>query len=46
MSKTVNFANVIYSLRVELDVLHTLRSGKQNHLLDDVHLVVGVDGLV
>lgn len=37
---------VIYPLRIELDVLHRLRLGKQNHLLDDVHLIVGIDGLM
>lgn len=37
---------VIYSLGVQLDVLHRLRLGKQQHLLDDVHLIVGVDGLM
>lgn len=37
---------VIYPLRIEFDVLHRLRLGKQNHLLYDVHLVVGVDGLM
>lgn len=38
--------SVIHPLRVELDVLHRLRLSKQNHLLDDVHLIVGIDGLV
>lgn len=37
---------VIYPLRIELDVLHRLRLRKQNHLLDDVHLIVGIDGLM
>lgn len=37
---------MIYPLRIKFDVLHRLRVGKQNHLLYDVHLVVGIDGLV
>lgn len=37
---------MIYPLWVQFDVLHGFRLSKQHHLLDDVHLVVGVDGLV
>lgn len=37
---------MIYPLRVQFDVLHRFRLSKQHHLLDDVHLIVGVDGLV
>lgn len=35
-----------YPLRVEFDMLDRLRLGKQDHLLYDVHLVIGIDGLV
>lgn len=37
---------MIYPLWVEFDVLHGLRLRKQNHFLNDVHLIVGIDGLV
>lgn len=37
---------MIYPLRIEFDVLYRLRLRKQSHLLYDVHLIVGIDGLV
>lgn len=37
---------VIYPLRIKLDVLHWLRLSEQNHLLNNVHLIVGIDGLM
>lgn len=37
---------MIYPLGIEFDVLHRLRLRKQNHLLYDVHLIVGIDGLM
>lgn len=37
---------VIYPLGIKFDVLHRLRLRKQNHLLYDEHLIVGVDGLM
>lgn len=37
---------VIYPLWVQFDVLHRFRLRKQHHLLDDVHLIVGIDGLM
>lgn len=37
---------MIYPLRIEFDVLHRLRLRKQNHLFNDVHLIVGINGLM
>lgn len=37
---------VIYPLRIEFNVLHGLRLGKQDQLLYDVHLIVGIDGFM
>lgn len=37
---------VIYPLRIKLNVLHRLRLSEQNHLLYNVHLVIGIDGLM
>lgn len=38
--------SLVYPLWVQFDVLHRLRLSKQNHLLNDVHLIIGIDGLV
>ncbi len=37
---------MIYPLWIEFDMLNRLRLRKQNHLLDDVHLIIGIDGLM
>lgn len=37
---------MIYPLGVQFDVLHRFGLREQQHLLDDVHPIVGIDGLV